>query len=102
MLAPVVIPTLSEFSYGFALTNKLIGVAGEPLRIAPVFPNLVEEGRAGGGYDVHLDLPGFRLFLQFKRSDCMVRSNTRERAKGLPHHGTVAVSAARYAMRTGQ
>lgn len=81
-----VTPTLSEFSYGFALTNELIGLAGEPLRIAPIFPSLVEEGRAGGGYDVHLDLPGFPLFLQFKRSDCMVRSNTRELAKGLKLH----------------
>jgi len=66
-------PDISEFSYGFALTHELIALAGEPLRAAPIFPSLIEEGRAGGGYDVHLDVPGFPLFLQFKRSDCMVR-----------------------------
>lgn len=76
------IPTLSEFSFGFALTNELIDIASSPLKMAPVFPTLVEEGRAGGGYDVNLDIPGFPLFIQFKRSDCMVRANTRELASG--------------------
>jgi len=46
-------PDISEFSYGFALTHELIALAGEPLRAAPIFPSLIEEGRAGGGYDVH-------------------------------------------------
>lgn len=77
-------PTLSEFSYGFALTNELIDLAGEPLRLAPVFPSLIEEGRAGGGYDVQLAVPGFPLFVQFKRSDCLTRSNAREVVAGLP------------------
>jgi hypothetical protein len=71
-------PDISEFSYGFALTHELIGLAGKPLRAAPIFPSLIEEGRAGGGYDVHLDIPGFPLFLQFKRSDCMVRKSAKE------------------------
>jgi hypothetical protein len=71
-------PDISEFSYGFALTHELIALAGEPLRAAPIFPSLIEEGRAGGGYDVHLDVPGFPLFLQFKRSDCMVRRSAME------------------------
>jgi hypothetical protein len=31
-------PTLSEFSYGFALTNELIDLVGEPLKIAPAEP----------------------------------------------------------------
>jgi hypothetical protein len=79
-------PEISEFSYGFALTNELIDLAGEPLRAAPIFPSLIEEGRAGGGYDVNLDLPGFPLFLQFKRSDCMVRTSAMEVAA--PHNFT--------------
>lgn len=70
-------PELSEFSYGFALTNELIDIGG-PLSAAPIFPSLIEEGRAGGGYDVNLDIPGFPLFLQFKRSDCMVGMNSKE------------------------
>ena len=77
-------PDLSEFSYGFALTQELIAMAGEPLRAAPIFPSLIEEGKAGGGYDVSLDLPGFPLFLQFKRADCMVRATATE-AKN-PHN----------------
>lgn len=70
------IPEISEFSYGFALTNEIVGWA--PVAAAPVFPSLIEEGQAGGGYDVRLDMPGVPLFLQFKRADCMVRSSARE------------------------
>ena len=73
-------PDISEFSYGFALTQELISVAEPPLRAAPIFPSLIEEGRPGGGYDVHLDIPGFPLFIQFKRSDCMVRRSARDTA----------------------
>lgn len=69
-------PEISEFSYGFALTNELVGWA--PLFAAPVFPSLIEEGKAGGGYDVHLDMPGVPLYLQFKRADCMKRRSARE------------------------
>jgi hypothetical protein len=76
-------PDISEFSYGFALTHELIDQPGYPLRAAPIFPSLIEEGRSGGGYDVYLDLPGFPLFLQFKRADCMKRSNARELQQGL-------------------
>jgi hypothetical protein len=71
-------PDISEFSYGFALTHELIGIADEALRAAPIFPSLIEEGKAGGGYDVNLDIPGFPLFLQFKRADCMVRKTAKE------------------------
>lgn len=77
-------PDLSEFSYGFAVTHELIHSSAVPLRTAPVFPSLIEEGRAGGGYDVHLDIPGFPLFLQFKRSECMVRRSAVEIRRGLP------------------
>src|SRR5262249_10714370 len=77
-------PDLSEFSYGFALTHELVGRIG-PLRAAPIFPSLLEEGKAGGGYDVNLNAPGFPLYLQFKRADCMTRSSAREIAQfGLP------------------
>jgi hypothetical protein len=69
-------PEISEFSYGFALTNEIVGWA--PVAAAPLFPSLIEEGKAGGGYDVHLDIAGIALYLQFKRADCMVRATARE------------------------
>jgi hypothetical protein len=69
-------PEISEFSYGFALTNEMVGWA--PIAAAPVFPSLIEEGKAGGGYDVRLDLPGIPLYLQFKRADCMKTRKARE------------------------
>jgi hypothetical protein len=43
------------------------------LKVAPVFPSLIQEGRTGGGYDVLLE-PGFPLFLQFKISQYMARA----------------------------
>ncbi|MDG2528679.1 hypothetical protein [Caulobacter endophyticus] len=70
------IPEISEFSYGFALTNELVRWA--ELSVAPIFPSLIEEGGPGGGYDVKLDRPGAPLFLQFKRSECMTRRSARE------------------------
>ncbi|MGB7100802.1 MAG: hypothetical protein WBD95_18825 [Xanthobacteraceae bacterium] len=69
-------PEISEFSYGFALTNEIVGWA--PVAAAPLFPSLIEEGKAGGGYDVRLDMSGVALYLQFKRADCMIRTNARE------------------------
>lgn len=69
-------PEISEFSYGFALTNELIGWVG--VTAAPIFPSLVEESKAGGGYDVKLDRPGAPLFLQFKRSERMERRSAQE------------------------
>jgi hypothetical protein len=67
----------SEFSYGFAITNELVGLTS--LRAAPIFPSLIEEGKQGIGYDVMLDAPGIPLYLQFKRSDLMVRGTAREK-----------------------
>jgi len=67
---------ISEFSYGFALTNEIVG--WQQLDTAPIFPSLIQEGQAGGGYDLHLDYPGLPVFLQFKRSDCMKGGNARE------------------------
>jgi hypothetical protein len=69
-------PEISEFSYGFALTNEMVGWA--PIAVAPLFPSLIEEGRAGGGYDVKLEMPGVPLYLQFKRADCMKTRGARE------------------------
>ena len=72
-------PEISEFSYGFALTNELVGWT--ELNAAPIFPSHIEEGKKGGGYDVKLDLPATPLFLQFKRADCMMRSSAKEISK---------------------
>ncbi len=69
-------PEISEFSYGFALTNEIVGRV--PLAAAPVFPSLIEEGRVSGGYDVRLDWPAVPLYLQFKRADCMRRRSAVE------------------------
>jgi len=69
-------PEISEFSYGFALTNEL--VAWIPLAAAPIFPTLIEEGREGGGYDVRLNAPGVPLYLQFKPAECMKRKSAQE------------------------
>ncbi len=82
-------PEISEFSYGFAITNELVGWA--QLSAAPIFPSLVEEGRVGGGYDVKLDMPGLPLYLQFKRAERMTRNSAREISTGkttltLPYH----------------
>jgi len=73
-------PKMSEFSYGFALTNELIHHYSFTLTGAPQFPTQYAEGRAGGGYDVKLPLHGAPLFLQFKRSDYMKHRNAREAA----------------------
>jgi hypothetical protein len=69
-------PEISEFSYGFALTSELVRWAD--LSAAPVFPSLIAEGGPGGGFDVKLDRPGAPLYLQFKRSECMLRKSARE------------------------
>lgn len=71
-------PDISEFSYGYALTESLVAATGRRIRAAPVFPSLIDEGRAGGGYDVHITFPGYPLFLQFKLSHLMVRRSAEE------------------------
>lgn len=87
-------PEISEFSYGFALTNELVGWVA--LSAAPVFPSLIEEGKAGGGYDVKLDRPGVPLFLQFKRSHCMVRRTAKEHQAVVAVGGTLNVPYYRF------
>ena len=69
-------PDISEFSYGFALTNELVGWMA--LSAVPIFPSLIEEGKASGGYDVKLDRPGVPLYIQFKRSNVMTRRSADE------------------------
>lgn len=74
---------ISEFSYGFALTHELVLSLGSVVA-APIFPSLIEEGKAGGGYDVKLEAPGLPLFLQFKRSERLTRGTAREIKAGAP------------------
>ena len=78
-------PQISEFSYGYVLTDELIHWHNTPLTAAPVFPSLYEEGQQGGGWDVRLDRPGIPLFLQFKLSYCMVRNYALESRYGWLH-----------------
>ena len=76
-------PNISEFSYGYALTDELINWHGTRVTAAPVFPSLYKEGQAGGGYDVMLDRGGIPLFLQFKLADCMKKANAKEAQRGI-------------------
>ena len=57
----------TEFSFGYALTDNIIhaGLPGMPAA-APIFPSLIAEGSAGGGYDVKIPAAPVPLFLQFK------------------------------------
>jgi len=75
-------PLISEFSYGYALTEELAAGNRGALRGAPVFPSLIDEGNRGG-YDVQLPFVGSPLFLQFKLSHYLRRSS----AKEWPHWG---------------
>lgn len=88
------IPEISEFSYGFALTNELVGWLD--LSAAPIFPSLLEEGKAGGGYDVKLDHPAAPLYLQFKRSEYMRRRSAREYRSVRDQSGELAVPFYRF------
>ncbi|MFT8464243.1 hypothetical protein [Acetobacter persici] len=72
---------ISEFSYGFALTHELVQAMGS-LSAAPIFPSLIDEGAAGGGYDVKLEKPGLPVYIQFKRSECVTRKSGREIKNG--------------------
>jgi len=82
LIRPSMHPDISEFSYGYALTESLIRASPFPIKAAPIFPSLIDEGRVGG-YDVHLPFEGFPLFLQFKLSHHMVRGTAGEAKKGL-------------------
>jgi hypothetical protein len=71
-------PTFSEFSYGYAVTQELASGRFGSLVAAPIFPSLVREGQSGGGYDIQLPFVGAPLFLQFKLSHYLYRSNARQ------------------------
>ena len=75
------IPDISEFSYGYAVTESLIWDTSLPIVGAPIFPSLIMEGRVGG-YDVAIPFEGLILFLQFKLSHYMVRNSTVESRRG--------------------
>jgi hypothetical protein len=70
-------PAISEFSYGYALTEEIATGYGGTLRGAPVFPSLIAEGTTGG-YDMELPAIGAPLFLQFKLSHYLTRSSALE------------------------
>jgi hypothetical protein len=75
-------PVVSEFSYGYAVTEEFVKGAGDLIGAPPEFPSLLSEGKDGAGYDVavHAD---FTLFLQFKMSHLMVRKNAWEISTGI-------------------
>ncbi len=78
---------LSEFSYGYALTEELVSGGSANLTAAPVFPSLYAEGQIGGGWDVMIPYPVVPLFLQFKLSHCMIRRTAKERGLlGVPYY----------------
>lgn len=56
----------TEFSYGYALTDNIIHAGLPSTSAAPVFPSLIAEGSAGGGYDVQIPAAPVPVFLQFK------------------------------------
>jgi hypothetical protein len=66
---------LTEFSYGYCVTEELTNNPGSRLIAAPYFPSLFTEGKKGGGFDVKI---GSALFLQFKLSDEMTRRTATE------------------------
>lgn len=70
-------PLISEFSYGYALTEELSMGYRTILRGAPIFPSLIDEG-VRGGYDLGLPIFGAPLFLQFKLSHYLKKSSALE------------------------
>lgn len=59
-------PDISEFSYGYAITEELASQHRSYLTAAPILPSLQDEGKANIGYDVRFELTGIPAFLQFK------------------------------------
>jgi hypothetical protein len=76
-------PDFSEFSYGYAVTEELVSLHRAVIVAAPMFPSLYDEGKAGGGYDVKIPISGRPVFLQFKLSDKLERTNSKEHQSGL-------------------
>lgn len=76
-------PDFSEFSYGYAVTEELVFLHRAAIVAAPMFPSLYDEGKPGGGYDVKIPISGRPVFLQFKLSDQLERTNSKEHKSGL-------------------
>lgn len=76
-------PLISEFSYGYAITDELVHAQGSGVQGAPVFPSLYEEGQPGGGYDVRINRVASPLFLQFKLAHKMERRSAVEHRSGV-------------------
>jgi hypothetical protein len=90
-------PNISEFTYGYALTNELMRRHRLNRAGAPSFPSLQQEGQPGGGYDV--ELPLIALFLQFKLSHYMKGGNSKHAGViGLPYY-RAALRARKYSMQ---
>ena len=66
---------LTEFSYGYCVTEELSNGTGPGFKAAPYFPSLFVEGKTGGGFDVQI---GTALFLQFKLSEELTRRSAKE------------------------
>lgn len=78
-------PDISEYSYGFALVSELIHYYEIGSLGAPRFPTQVEEGEEGG-YDVEIP-HGIPIFLQMKRSECLVGRTAKNASRlGIPHY----------------
>jgi hypothetical protein len=75
-------PNISEFSYGYALTEELVKGFGSKITSSPVFPSLYQEGQKGGGWDLKLKKGGIPLFIQFKLSHYLKNANAKERISG--------------------
>jgi hypothetical protein len=72
---------ISEFSYGYTVTEEIVTSLKASVVAAPFFPSLYEEGKVGGGYDVKIE-SGIPIFLQFKLSDYLERPNSKEHRDG--------------------
>lgn len=79
------LPEISEFSYGYALTSELMNQYQLKSAGAPEFATQSAEGKPGGGWD--MKLPGIPMYLQFKRSDRMIAVHAKEahRFPSLPY-----------------
>lgn len=76
-------PNISEFSYGYGLTNALMRRYRLNRAGAPTLPSLQQEHQPGGGYDVELPLIAL---LQFKLSRYMKGGMSKYASQiGLPY-----------------
>jgi len=86
---------LSEFSYGYGLTQEFQqAIQAEGLSAVPFFPNLQHEAELG--FDVGFNLPGKPLLLQFKLGQAMRRFH------GQPRPAFLATRHWRYKIDTAE